>query len=152
MLLERRLQCWEQEQGREGGRKTKGWERESPSSGFGWIRRVFQCLTGGQGNFTHACWLLTLAHGAGTVLQHITISIWHCLLCLMPTHTNTRLCAHNSWPYKPTTGTMGIVYCLLAKPRPGMSPRQSREQSCEGSVSLKFSFKGCHHYIMCLNI
>lgn len=66
-------------------------ERDWSSGGFGWIRRVLQCLTGVQGNFTHACCLLTLAHGAGTVLQHITISIWHCLLCLMPTHTNTQL-------------------------------------------------------------
>lgn len=49
----------------------------------------------GTGEFhTHTRWLLTLAHGAGTVLQHITISIWHCLLCFVPTHTNTH--AHNS--------------------------------------------------------
>lgn len=107
---------------------------------------VFQCLTGGQGNLTHTCCLLTLAHGAGTVLQHITISIWHCLLCLMPTHTNTT--AHNSWPYKPTTGTMGIVYWLLAKLMPGLSPRQSRAQRCEGKKPLNFSFKRCHQSIL----
>lgn len=68
----------------------------------------------GRGCFTLARWLLTLAHWAGTVLQHITISIWHCLLRLMPTHTNThtRLCANNTRqhtsqpqaPWDPSTG------------------------------------------------
>lgn len=53
----------------------------------------FSCV---RGSFTLTRWLLALAHGAGPVLQHITVSIWHCLLCLVPTHMNTHACAQTS--------------------------------------------------------
>lgn len=65
-----------------------------------------------RGSFTLTCWLLTLAHRAGTVLRHITVSIWHCLLCLMPTHMNTHACAqttpdHTSQPQTPWDQSTG---------------------------------------------
>lgn len=118
VVTKRAIMC-RNEIGWERGR-DKGRERDCPGSGFGWMRRVFQCLTGGQGNFTHACWLLTLAHGAGTVLQHITISIWHCLLYLMPTHTNTHARVHTtpdhtSQPQAPWEYSIGYwqSWCLV---------------------------------------
>lgn len=69
-------------------------------------------VLGARGGFTLARWLLTLAHWAGTVLQHITISIWHCLLCLMSTHTNTHACVqttreHTSQPQAPWDPSTG---------------------------------------------
>lgn len=61
----------------------------------------FQSLTTGQETFTH--WYEGLWQYYST------------LPCL---------CAHASWPYKPTTGALGIVCWLLAKLLPGLSPRQ----------------------------
>lgn len=57
-------------------------------------------IPGREGGFSsiRASLTLTLVAYTGSrgrsVLRHITVSIWHCLLCLVPTQ-HTRLCANN---------------------------------------------------------
>lgn len=105
--------------------KESEWKRDGASGETGWICRISQRLAEGWGSFTLTRWLLTLAHGVGTVLQHITISIWRCLHC--PHAYTYKYCVQTTpCPYKPTTGTMGLVYWLLAKPMPGRVPSQHR--------------------------
>lgn len=85
----------------------------------------FSCI---RGNFTLTRRLLTLAHRAGTVLQHITVSIWHCLLCLMPTHTNTHACAQTTPEHQANHRHHGTSLLATGK-ADAWSPSKTKQES-----------------------